>query len=160
MEPNEIFLSLLTALIGRVIRFNRLAGNSLIIYIDCEPGDESGLIIWFEPTWHMSSSSGVLIGSRQLQFSEDIDEEEERSQMALIGAPLNDIIGKPITTLEIAPRSNDLMLVVDNEYHIKTFVSDPTDDEIWHIRDKNRKLCLRMSPNGMTVDDETNKTHA
>jgi hypothetical protein len=40
-------------LIGSRITFVRLACNSLLLYVECEPGDGCGLTFWLEPPWRV-----------------------------------------------------------------------------------------------------------
>jgi hypothetical protein len=51
MDAVEQFESFRRELIGRSITFVRLACNSLLLYVECEPGDGRGLTLWLEPTW-------------------------------------------------------------------------------------------------------------
>ena len=69
-------------LIGRPVTFTRLAANSLLVYIDGEPGSGTGLTFWFEPTWHLLGPAGVLLGSRQAQ-TEDAENHSRLSDLPL-----------------------------------------------------------------------------
>jgi hypothetical protein len=143
-EPTEQFEDFASRLIGHRVSFTRLAGNSLLIYVDCEPSDNKGLTIWFEPTWHLGSPRGVLLGSRQAQ----VDGKEAHSRVA---EPLDQLAGKAIEKVLIEEITFDLRVVFEGGYWITTFVSDPTDDESWHITDNSSKLQLFASPAGLQI---------
>lgn len=75
MDPNAFFDHLRRRVLGRPITFRRLAANTLLIYIDNDPGDGTGVTFWFDPIWHVREPGRVLAGSRQAQFDNDDDEE-------------------------------------------------------------------------------------
>ena len=156
MDANQLLAEFRRALIGHAVRFSRLAANSLILYVDCQPGEEHGFAIWFEPTWHMSSPQGVLVGSRQAQAQGE--GEATKEVLDHIGAPLTALNGLPITAIELDPRSNDLTLTIGGEYLVRTFVSDPTDDHIWHIRDDSKRLSVYASPCCLEVHESNGQS--
>lgn len=149
MEAIEFFESLRPRLIGHTVSFRRLAANSLLIYIDCEPGDQQGVTIWFEPTWHFCGPEGVLVGSRQAQVADAPDADEV---FARVAEPLDLLLGRAIESATIEQRTHDLSLALEGDYYIKTFVSDPTDDETWHIRDNETGKRLRGFSKGLAID--------
>ena len=71
MEAETYFNHLRANLVNHKVSYTRLAANSLLIYVECEPGDKKGVTIWFEPTWHFCGVEGVLIGSRQAQMDDE-----------------------------------------------------------------------------------------
>ena len=152
METAEYFENLRKSLAGHPITFTRLAGNSLILYVDREPGDKSGFTIWLSPTWHVKGSTGVLVGSRQVQTDEDDNgiEAFERGAQSLSA-----LLNKKIIDLNIEPLTYDLQLHLDDNYWVKTFVSDPDDEESWRIRDIMAQLKLAGSPHGLTLEDDS-----
>lgn len=62
---------------GQAVTFRRLAGNTLILYLNCNPGDNHGYSVWIEPTWHFSNTTEVLVGSRQAQ----VDDKQELDEI-------------------------------------------------------------------------------
>ncbi|MCZ6611458.1 MAG: hypothetical protein O6941_02390 [Planctomycetota bacterium] len=122
----------------------RLATNSLLLYLECEPGKlEGGYIVWFEPTWHVVGPQGVLAGSRQAQEDEELGRINEKLAAALEG--------RGIRAIEIESPSNDLVMELEGDYIARIFLSDPTDDEIWHVADNRRRLTLYASPCGFSI---------
>ncbi len=150
METIEYFESLRKDLVGRSIKFTRLAGNSLILYVDCEPGDKLGFTIWFTPTWHVKGITGVLVGSLQVETDEDNNgiEAFERGAESLLA-----LRNKKILSLEVESLTYDLHLHLDGDFWVKTFVADPEDEKSWHIRDIKNKKYLIGSPHGLTQED-------
>lgn len=134
---------------GKTISCFRLAGNSLIIYIETQPGEDHGFILWFEPTWHLAGVQKVLAGSRQVQ-----DETEELKINDAL-SQLRTLIGKKVIDLIIEQRSNDLVALIEGDCYIKTFVSDPTDDWTWHIIDKDAGLRLHADPLKISLLEES-----
>ena len=141
MDAGALFADLRRLLIGRPIQFFRLAANTLLLYIDCEPGQDGGYVIWVEPTWHFSDTKGVLVGSRQAQGEGEAGASTE--ELRQIGEPLNRLLRLPVTRLDRDERTGDLTVEVGGRLLIRTFVSDPSDDDLWSIRDRNRGVEVR-----------------
>ena len=135
-------------IIGHTIAYTRLAANSLILYVDCQPGDEIGLIIWLEPTWHVKGPTGVLVGSRQAQMD---DAPDDRDAFVRVAEPLSTLHNKKIVSMDIEPLTHDLHLLLEGGFWIKTFVADPTDDESWYIRDATSRMKLVGSPRKLDI---------
>jgi hypothetical protein len=156
MDAEQLFADVRQALLGRPITFTRLAANSLILYVDCQPDEKRGFAIWLEPTWHLSSPQGVLVGSRQAQGKGE--QGASKAELDDLGAPLKVLTGLPITGIDLDPRTNDLTLAVDRMYLVRTFVADPSDAHSWHIRDKAKLLSVYGSPGGLEVHEGQRRT--
>ena len=141
---SEYFEHLRQELLGHRITFTRLAANSLILYVDCQPGDTLGYTIWLEPTWHVKIMSGVLVGSRQAQTEDDAEHES-------LGERLTALCGQSIVSLAYQPLTYDLELQV-GDYSARTFVADPDDAETWHIHDVVRQSRVVGNPRGLEID--------
>lgn len=135
MQPDPYFLfeEFRSGIVGHEVRWRRLAGNSLIVYIDCEPGDDTGFVIWFEPTWNLRDSERVLTGSRQAQHDEDA--EDPYSGFKQAGEAVDMLVGRRVTELLMEPVTGDLRLELDGGLSVRTFVSDPETDHLWHIHE-------------------------
>ncbi len=149
MEPQSYFEHLRNGLEGHTISMTRLAANSLLIYVECEPGDKTGVTIWFEPTWHFAGPEGVLVGSRQAQMDDNPGDDEAFFRVA---EPLRLLEAKLIQSVIVEPITNDLHVRVDSGYWIKTFASDPNDDESWHIRENSNADVLKGFPKGLAIE--------
>lgn len=137
-------------LVGRVISFVRLAANSLLIYVECEPGDDSGYVIWLEPTWHARGPDAVLAGSRQAQVDEDCAE-DQGAVLNAVARALDPLVGRKVESVRSEPITRDLVVGVEGGYEVRTFVSDPTDDHTWHIADNALRLSIYGAPRGLSV---------
>jgi hypothetical protein len=141
------------ALPGQPIRFFRFAANSLMVYLGCTPDDLSrnrgdpGFVIWLEPTWHACSLDTVLVGSREAQT----DPEEGEPDWDRLHGQLNPLLGKRVEALTTDFRTNDLILIVEGGHLIRTFVSDASDDHLWHVDDNARRLALYADPQGFEM---------
>ncbi|WP_091073089.1 hypothetical protein [Paenibacillus sp. NFR01] len=137
---SEEIQKILQSILNRPVQFVRLAGNSLILYLDCEPGDlKEGYSIWLEPTWHFRNNIEVITGSRAAQ-TEDEQEHFKISEL------FKQLFSKPIKRLTIEPITNDLQIEIDEEINIRTFVSDPSDEESWQIRDYIKGIRIIGNP--------------
>ncbi len=118
IEADTYFKHLRANLVDHKVSYTRLAANSLLIYVECEPSDKKGSIIWFEPTWHFCGVERVLIGSRQAQMDDEPENEEAFHRVA---EPLRILEGRKIESVVIEPRTFDLHMFVEGDYWIKTF---------------------------------------
>lgn len=142
----EIETILNTYLVNLEVSYCRLAGNSLILYLNCQPGEETGFVIWLEPTWHFASHLEVLVGSRQAQV-------ETKEELEEVFKPLEQLYGKAIKNINIDLTTKDIKIVFE-QFYINTFVADPTDDHIWHIIDKEREKRFNASPKEIVIMKE------
>jgi hypothetical protein len=67
------------------------------------------------------------------------------------GALLGPLVGEPVTGLEVKPRANALAVAVGDRFQIRTFMSNPTAWDDWHIENLGRQVALYGSPRGLTV---------
>lgn len=149
MDPQTLFDEYRSRIIGHEIRYRRLATNSLLVYIDNEPGDETGLTLWFEPTWHLRDLVRVLTGSRQAQHDEWAEDPDAGFHIAV--AAVDTLVGETVRDLSIDPITQDLRLDTDGGLTLCTFVTDPSSDHLWHIRDNASRLALYCGVDGLEV---------
>jgi hypothetical protein len=142
-RPENRFDSLRGRIVGQVVTYRRLACDSLLLYLGCEPGDCRGLTIWFQPIWHCLGPHGVLLGSMQVA---EVCESEEK--MDSLSACMDVLHGRVVEWIATEPLTFDLTVSVDGGFSVRTFVADATTDESWHIRDNATGLRLRGSPHG------------
>jgi len=147
-EPAVALDEVRAALVGQRVSFRRLAGNSLLVYFGVHPGDGRGLTVWLEPTWHLVGPDGPLAGSRQAQVFEP--DEHAEAGIVTAGRALDVLIGRRLVSLCVDERTYDLTLAFEGEFVLRTFVCDPRDDEIWHIRENATRERLDASPRGLS----------
>ena len=135
-------------LVGRKVAFRRLVGNSLLIYLECEPGDKTGFVIWLEPCWHFCGPSKVLVGSYQSELAAGPHQAEGFKKIAPL---LDRTIGRKVASVHIEPYSNDLRVQLGGGYWLETFVDDPASNENWHVTDNVSGLTVYASPSGLRV---------
>jgi len=136
---SKLIKDITSILLNQSVQVVRLVGNSLILYLNCHPGEKKGFSLWLEPVWNFKSDIEVITGSRQAQTE---DEEEHK----IVMDKLNRIINKKITEINIEAISNDLIIRFEDRYFISTFVSDPNDEESWIIRDLKTGIRLIGNP--------------
>jgi hypothetical protein len=133
-------------LVRRPVSYRRLAGDSLLIYVDCEPGDEKGITIWFEPIWHFRGPQGVLVGS--MQAFEAAQTEDGLDALSDLMDVLHE---KEVEQVVVEPLSFDLSVAFAGGYSVKTFVADATAGESWHIRDNATGIRLKGASTGLAI---------
>ena len=111
------------------------------------------MLFWFEPTWNLQAPDGVLTGSRQAQHDESAADPDAGFKAA--AKALDILIGRRVDYVECDLVTGDLRMGLEGKLKIQTFVSDPTSEELWHIRDHSVGIFLRGSPRGMVIVDET-----
>jgi hypothetical protein len=146
-ESDAFFATLRSGLLGHAVSFRRLACDSLLLYIDCEPGDLGGITIWFEPIWHVRGPGGVLLGSRQVAEASDTEE----AMAAVADGALAPLLGRRIEGVVVDSLTFDLGVSFEGSYGVFTFVADATADQSWHIRENATGDRLKGSPRGLAV---------
>ena len=158
MEIEAFITHLWHGLTGQAVRSFRYAANSLMLYVGCAPEDlgreigDPGYVVWLEPTWHVCSLEDVIVGSREAQSD---PEEGDPDWDRLIGL-LNPLLGKRVEAVTTEFRTNDLVLILEGGYLIRTFVADAQDEHIWHIDDNMRRIALYADPRGFEMVQREN----
>ena len=152
LQPDELFQQLRARVVGRPVRKRRLAGNSLLVYVDADPGSETGVTFWLEPTWHLRGPDRVLTGSREAQNDPDATDPNAGFDRAADAVDI--LVGRTILDVRIEPVSGDLHIDLEGGILLRTFVSDTTADELWHIRDNVSATRLRRSGCELTIRAE------
>jgi hypothetical protein len=138
MEADKLFFEMRESLNGHTVRYTRLAADSLILYVECEPGDKQGWTLWLDPPWHISAPHRLLLGSRQTQGETD-ETWPTKEELNRISGKFHDLRGHPIYSLEVDPRSRDLIITLSQEHQVRTLATAPNRD-LWHVRDNGRDL--------------------
>lgn len=138
---DAVLLQYLESVKGKSVSSAWLALNSLIVDVDWEHTQDKELYFWFEPTWHIGCTTGIVLGSRQAQ----IEDKDAHAQLNEVAAQLN---GRQIESAELNAISHDIELRLSGGYWIRTFVSDPADKETWYIRDNGKGLIAGAGPKG------------
>ena len=147
MNPEEVFEELRSHLRGQKVTDRQLAGNSLSVWIATRRDEPAGYTIWFEPSWHVVGTSGVLAGSRQAQ------DEEESTGWQAVSDIIDALLGQIVEDLGRDPVTGDLELALSGGYRIRTFVTDPRDGFLWRLRDLATGRRVNGSPAGITVQE-------
>jgi hypothetical protein len=146
-EPRRHLEELKGRILGSKVSYCRLACDSLLLYVGCVPGDESGITLWFDPIWHLRGHDRVLLGSMQVAAVCD----SEEAMAAVADGPLAPLLGRSIEGVAIAPLTFDLSVSLEGVYSVCTFVADGSVDESWHIRENGTGTRLKASPEGLSV---------
>lgn len=152
MHPEELFQQLRARVIGRPVRKRRLAGNSVLVYVDADPGPGTGVTFCLEPTWHLRGTDRVLTGSREAQ--DDPDASDPTAGFHRAADALDILVGRTILDVRMEAVSGDLHVELDGGVLLRTFVSDPSTDELWHIRDNTSAIRLCRTGNELTIRAE------
>jgi hypothetical protein len=137
-------------LVEHRISHSSLLLNSLRVCIDRQLQENAGFFLWFEPVWHLGNPSGVLVGSRQAQV-------EERDAHAALNSLVEELVGRRIERVTIEPLTNDIDVRFSDGWWIRTFVSDPTAEENWYIRDCQSNEVVTGSAKGLRLTERTER---
>jgi hypothetical protein len=146
-DPWRLFEELRGRILGSKVSFRRLACDSLLLYLDCEPGDGSGITIWFEPIWHLCGPGRVLLGSTQVAAAC----QSEETMAAVADGHFAPLLGRSVEGIAIDPLTFDLIVLLQDRYSVSTFAADASSDESWHIRENASGTRLKGSPGGLSV---------
>jgi hypothetical protein len=147
-DARDALGELTSSLLGQQVAFTRVAGNSLLLYVGFEPGgpESNGIVVWFNPPWHVAGPSGVTIGSYPLSVaSHDGGEVFERAC-----APAELLRGQTITRVAVDDCASELSIAA-GEFVVRSFVDDPDDSELWQIHDRAGGRRLFGGAPGLTL---------
>jgi hypothetical protein len=147
-DAQFVFHDFVRRLIGHKVSYASLFLNSLRICVDRQLKESTGLFLWFDPVWHLGSSNGVLVGSRQAQV-------EERNAHAALNLVVEELVGRQIEDVKVEALTNDLDVRFSGGYWVRTFVSDPEADENWYVRDCKSNQVVSGSSSALRLSDRT-----
>jgi mycothiol synthase len=143
-----LFRKFRRSLVGRPVTHFCLACDMLWLDLDCHAGDDNtSSRIWLNPFWQVRGPGEMMIGS---DYSRSQGEREVEAVERAV-AWLRQLIGEPVTGLEVKPRSNALAVEIGERFLVQTFLQDPTASDNWHISDRGRRVALYGSPRGLEV---------
>jgi hypothetical protein len=149
VDPGQQLQEFRRRTIGRPVTYRRLAGNSVLVYVDATPGSRSGVTFWLEPTWQLRGPERVLTGSREAQRDDGAADPDAGFRRA--AAALDSLSDRTVLDVRVEPITGDLVMEFEGGFILRTFVSDPTDDEIWHIRDNSTSRKLIRAAAGFAI---------
>jgi hypothetical protein len=143
-SAEKVVRQYLVDILGKRVSSAWLALNSFIIDVEWNLGEKKELYFWIEPTWHIGCATGVVLGSRQAQ----VEDKDAHAQLDEVAAQLN---GREIESADLDSITHDIQLRFGGGYWLRTFASDPADEESWYIRDNCKKLVAGANPRNYFV---------
>lgn len=146
----------LNKLVSEKVAYRRIAANSIIIYFFGEPGDESVVSVFIDPTWHYQQHGKVVLGSRDLQIEEeDFNSKEEYQEEFQRLCSLADVLeGATLEHVEVDFQSSDISMTFSDGQVLRNFANSAFDDKAWTHRNKPRGLTVYVSPLGIKLVDK------
>src|SRR5215470_12437624 len=143
----------LNGLIHQTVTFKRIAGNSIIIYFFGEPGDDSVISVFVDPSWRYQKNGRIILGSYDLQIDEeDFDSKEAYEERFHRLCSLTDgITGAELISCTIDLESSDINMEFSGGQVVRNFANSGFDDKHWTYRNLQKKLTAYVSPLGVKV---------
>ncbi len=142
-------------LIGEEVRFKRIAGNTIIIYFFGEPGDDTVVSLFINPSWRYERNHKVIVGSADFPWDEDdFDSKEEYEQTFERMCVLSDgLTGARLLNCGIDATSSDVTLSFSDDQTIRNFANSAFDKSAWTYRNHPHQLTACISPLGISLRD-------
>jgi hypothetical protein len=143
----------LNGLIHQTVTFKRIAADSIIIYFFGEPGDDSVISVFVDPTWRYEKNGKVILGSYDLQIDEEnFDSKEAYEERFHHLCSLTDgLPGAELVSANIDLESSDIRLELSDGQVVRNFANSGFEDNHWTYRNLQKKLKAYVSPLGVTV---------
>ena len=140
-------------LVGTTVSFSRVAANSLIIYFFGEPGDDTVVSVFLDPTWRFERNGKIVLGSFDLQIDEEDFESEqlyndEFERLVTLKDSLN---GSTLETVTLDFESSDICLKFSDRQVVRNFANSAFDDKTWTYRNVPKKITAYVSPLGIKL---------
>lgn len=145
----------MTALIQQPVTFKRIAGNSIIIYFFGEPGDDSVVSVFIDPSWRYHLNGKVLVGSYDLLIEEsDFNTKEEYEERFDYLCALTDAIkGAILVNFTIDPESSDLTMEFSGNQRLCNFANSGFDEKYWTYRNWPQQITAYVAPQGIKLEE-------
>lgn len=138
---------------GQTVTFKRIACNSIIVYFFGEPGDESVVSVFIDPSWRYQKNGKVVVGSYDLQTEEsDFDSREEYEESFSRQCALTDgIHASRLISCAVDLESSDLTMGFSDGQMLRNFANSGVDDKAWTYRNLPQGLTAIVSPMGVRL---------
>ena len=146
----------LKGLINQTVTFKRIAGNSIIVYFFGEPGDDSVVSVFIDPSWRYQKNGKVIVGSYDLQIEEsDFNSKEEYEERFHQLCALTDaIIGAELVGCSVDLKSSDITMEFSGAQVLRNFANSGFDDKDWTYRNLPKQITAYASPLGVILAKE------
>ena len=130
-------------LTNKIVTFKRIAGNTIILYFDGEPGGINTKSIWIDPSWYYERDNRYIVGSQDFPWKQEDgqSDEEYNKNFEEICNLTNNLIGAKIIKVEIEKSSNSICLFLNNKQVVRNMAVSK-DDEVWIYRDHSKKNTI------------------
>ena len=147
----------LKGLINQTVTFKRIAGNSIIVYFFGEPGDDSVVSVFIDPSWRYQKNGKVIVGSYDLQIEEsDFNSKEEYEEgFHQLCALTDDILGAELVGCSVDLESADITMEFSGSQVLRSFANSGFDDKDWTYRNLPKQITAQVSPLGVILVDES-----
>jgi len=143
----------LQKLIGEIVSFKRIAGNSIIIYFFGEPGEDSVVSVFIDPAWRYERQGKVLVGSYDFPFDESAFESQEEYQETFerLCSITDNLEGAMLEDVGVNLESSDIFMKFSDRQVVRNFANSGLDEKAWSYRNHPRGLSAYVSPLGVRL---------
>jgi hypothetical protein len=151
--PLEELQTELNSLIRQTVTFKRIAANSIIIYFFGEPGDDSVISVFVDPTWRYEQNGKIILGGFDLQIDEEnIDSKEAyEEKFYYLCSFTGGLCVAELLSCAIDLESSDISMVFSGGQILRNFANSGFEDKHWTYRNLQKKLTAIASPLGVIV---------
>jgi hypothetical protein len=143
----------LNDLIQQTVTFKRIAANSIIIYFFGEPGDDSVISVFVDPTWRYEKNRKIILGSYDLQIDEEdfCSKEAYEERFHHLCSLADGLSGAELVSCAIDLESSDISMEFSGGQVVRNFANSGFEDKHWTYRNLQKKLTAYVSPLGVTL---------
>ncbi len=132
MNPEE-FNNILSKLTDSVVNKTTISGNTIELWLDCEPGSPEAKCLWIDPPWRIEKNNIIVASSANFPWEKEEDETNEEYQARFDNAcnQCHCIQQEEIETLSFCYGTADIKLSFKNGNVLRSFTT--WDEEVsWH----------------------------
>ena len=143
-------------LINQVVTFNRVAGNSIIVYFFGEPGDDGVVSVFIDPSWRYQKNGKIVLGSYDLLIEEDDfnSKGEYEDRFEYLCSLTDSIKGSKLIRCSVDLESSDITMEFSGSQILRNFANSAFDDKHWTYRNRPKQLTACAAPIGVTLREE------
>ncbi|MCI0665391.1 MAG: hypothetical protein L0220_30385 [Acidobacteria bacterium] len=145
----------LKCLTHQAVTFKRLACNSIIIYFFGEPGDDTVISVFIDPTWRYHKNGKIIVGSYDLQIEPgDYKTKEEYEERFDYLCSLTDgLNGAELINCTVEPESFDLTMEFSANQVLRSFANSAFDEKNWTYRNRPKQITAYVSSLGIRMKE-------
>jgi len=144
----------LTELVEQTIRKTTIAGNTLELWVDCEPRSKESQSFWIDPPWRIEKAKRIIASSADFPWEQEDNESDEEYSLRFQNAceQCHCLHESRIMGIKFCAETADIEIDLYNGYKVRSFTTW-REEESWHYTNRKEDKRYYVSAEKIEISD-------